>query len=596
MPRNRPQLPTSTKPNISTVFQQALALHQQGRVMEAKLHYELVLQRMPTHFDALHLLGVVALHSRDFERGIELIRKAIKLNPKFPDAHYNLGNGLMELQRPEDALASHNRAIALRPTYSEAHNSRGFALRQLDRFEEALASYDRAIACKPGYREAHNNRAGVLRSLKRYEEALTACDTAISLGPKNAEAHYSRGVVLQDLKRSIEALACYDIAIALKPDYAEAHNKRGHVLSELKRLEEAVVSYDKAISLKPNNADQHYNRAGALKDLGQNEGALSDYRAAISLEPDKPQFHWDQGLCLLQMGRYEAGWQLYEWGKKINFRSNRVFPKPLWTGNEDISNKVLFIHWEQGLGDTIQFCRYGKILNAMGVNVVMSVQQPLYGLLQQLAPDIRIINQDEVPSTFDYHCPLLSLPLAVGTVLENIPSQRIYIVSDPAAAKKWSVRLPAKDRPRIGVVWGGNPNYKNDHNRSVELQHIIPLFSFDAHWISLQKDIKESDQRNIANLSQVYDYSDQIEDFSDTAAIIEHLDLVITVDTSVAHLAGAMGKPAWILLPYNSDWRWLLNRTDSPWYPSVRLFRHDDTRSWSSVIARVRAALGTLSC
>jgi len=292
------------------------------------------------------------------------------------------------------------------------------------------------------------------------------------------------------------------------------------------------------------------------------------------------------------MGRFEQGWRLHEWRKKLAEPvGNRSFPQPLWLGREDISSKTLFVHWEQGLGDTIQFCRYGKLLTARGVTVVMSVQEPLYRLLRQMSPDIQIINHDEVPSAFDYHCPLMSLPLALGTTLETIPSEQRYIFADEQLRKAWDVRLPPKTKPRIGVVWSGSTKHKNDHNRSIDLLTLAPVFSADAHWISLQNELRRGDFALLQELHPLVSYGVELKDFSDTAAVIDLLDLVITVDTSIAHLAGAMGKKVWILLPYNSDWRWLTERNDSPWYPSARLFRQADVGSWGNVIARVHGAL-----
>jgi len=382
-----------------------------------------------------------------------------------------------------------------------------------------------------------------------------------SLKPDYAEAHNNRGNALRALNRPMEALASYDKTIALKPDYAEAHNNRGNVLLDLKRPEEALISYDKAIALKPNDAGAHFN----------------------------------QSLCLLLLGRFEQGWRQYEWRKKRDEPiAARPYPQPLWLGNENIAGKTLFLWWEQGFGDTIQFCRYANLVEARGAKVIISVQQPLHRLLQQISPTILVINQNETPTYFDYHCPLLSLPLAFRTSLETIPAQAQRLKADDALRSTWSARLPPKTKPRIGVVWRGGTIHKNDHNRSIELGQFLTIVGADADWVCLQKEIRDTDAAVFHEDSRIAFFGDDLKDFSDTAALLDLMDLVITVDTSVAHLAGAMGKPVWVLLPYNPDWRWQLDRNDSPWYPSARLFRQPEIGNWTAVLDEVKSELRSI--
>ena len=337
------------------------------------------------------------------------------------------------------------------------------------------------------------------------------------------------------------------------------------------------------------------NRGNALRDLKRSEEALASYDKAIALNPDYAEAFLNQSLCLLQMGHYEQGWRQYEWRKKLDERTgDRTFCQPFWLGKEDIAGKILLIHWEQGLGDTIQFCRYVKLVEARGAKIIMSVQQPLCGLLRQISSSIQIIHQDETPTDFDFHCPLLSLPLALGTTLETIPAERQYLSADQQLHDVWSARLSSTTKSRIGLVWSGRAAHKNDHNRSIPLERLVPLLSPDAHWISLQKEFREKDAAVLLQHDSIVHFGDDLRDFSDTAALPNLLDLVITVDTSVAHLAGAMGKPVWILLPYNPDWRWLLDRTDSPWYPSVRLFRQQQIGDWVGLVDQVKCELSYL--
>jgi tetratricopeptide (TPR) repeat protein len=536
-----------------------MVLYRQGKLADAERCYREVLHQRPDNFGALYLLGVIARQTGRPAEALAIYDKAIALKPDLAEAHNNRGNALRDLKLPAEALASYDKAIALKPDLAEAHNNRGNALRHLNRLEEALASYDHAIALKQNYANAHNNRGNALMDLNLPVEALASYDRAITLKPDYVEAYNNRGIVLKDLKRHAEALASYDKAITLKPDVAEAHNNRGSLLMDLKRPAEALASYDKAIALK------------------------SDYAEA----------HWNKSLCLLLMGHFEQGLRQYEWRKKRvkEPMGVRFYPQPVWLGKENIAGKTLFIYREQGLGDTIQFCRYAKLVEARGAKVIMSVQQPLYGLLKQISPTIQILKPNEEPTDFDYHCPLLSLPLALGTTLETIPTEQQYLKSDEELRSVWSARLPPKTKPRIGVVWSGNIAHTRLHHRSIELQQFLSIFSPDAEWISLQKEIREKDFAMLRQLGRIAFFGDDLRDFSDTAALLDLMDLVITIDSSLAHLAGAMGKPVWILLPYNPDWRWLLDRIDSPWYPSARLFRQQQIGNWATVIDHVKNEL-----
>jgi Tfp pilus assembly protein PilF len=465
-------------------------------------------------------------------------------------------------------------------------------LANLNRIDDALAAFENAVAVKPDYAEAHNNRALILNGLMRFDDALTSFDTAIALKPDNATAHNNRGTALQDLGRLDEALASFEKAIALKPDYAQAYYNSGIVLQDLQRLDAALLSLDRAIALWPDYVQAHHNRGAVLQDQRRLDEAIAAYDKALAFMPGYAEAYANQSYCYLQKGQFEQGWRLHEWRKRLETPvGNRSFAQPLWLGGEDISNKTVFVHSEQGLGDTIQFCRYAKVLKARGASVVMSVQEPLYRLLQHMESGVQIIGDAQVPAAFDLHCPLLSLPLTLGTRLETVPSEQRYIFADTQLREAWQARLPPPTKPRIGLVWSGSSKHKNDSLRSIDLSALVPLLSPAAHWISLQNEPRPGDAVVLEELRQVVSYGDALKDFADTAAVIDLLDLVITVDTSVAHLAGAMGRPVWILLPFNSDWRWLLDRDDSPWYPSARLFRQQQFGSWASVFTSLHAAL-----
>jgi len=511
-----------------------------------------------------------------------------------PVALYQRGTELRGLRHFVEALGAFNQAIALKPDYAEAHNSRGIMLVNLDRPEAAVAAFDTAIVLKPEYAEAYYNRGIVLQDLKRLAEALASFDMALARQLNNAIVHNNRGTVLREMNRQDDAVACFATAIALKPDYAEAYYNRATVLHEMNRIEEAIADFDAAIALKPDYPEAYINRGVALQNVERLDEALADFDRASAMLPDYAEVYCNKAYCLLLMGQFEQGWRLHEWRKRTATPvGNRSFPGPLWLGQQEVADKTVFIHWEQGLGDTLQFCRYGKRLAARGAKVVMSVQEPLYRLLSQLSPGVQVIHQDEAPAAFDYHCPMMSLPLAFATSLQDIPSEPRYLVADERLRRKWRTRLPPPTRPRIGLVWAGSKSHRNDRNRSTGLSAFARVFDTNAHWISLQKELREGDEALLRQYPQIFRDDDYLRDFSDTAAVIDLLDLVITVDTSVAHLAGAMGKPVWILLPFNSDWRWLVNRNDSPWYPTIRLFRQHDAHSWENVISSVLATVET---
>jgi tetratricopeptide (TPR) repeat protein len=617
----------TSAPAQAAAFNQGLWLHQQGHLADAERIYRQVLQREPANASALHMFGVVALQTGRSERAVKMIGKAIALDPNNADAFNNLGLALQDQRRSTEAVAAYDRAVAINPDDADVYSNRGLALEALRRFTDALASYDKAIALRSNFPEAHNNRGNVLRSLNRPDEALSAYAGAMALRPDFAAAHYNNGNVLRDLRRGAEALASYDKAIALRPDYADAYCNRGVVLQELRRSEEAIASCDRAIASRPDLGVAHHSRGNALRALGRYDEALASLDLAIALMPGHASLHNDRGvvlhglrrfeealasygkatllqpdyaevwvtwaISLLQIGRFAEGWRLYEWRKKLPEAGAvyRSFRQPLWSGEEDISGKTLFIHCEQGLGDTLQFCRYARLAEARGAKVVMAVQQPLVRLLEQLGPTIQVTGPEQVPADFDYYCPLLSLPLAFGTEPDTVPAALPYLQASAGLREQWSARLPVKTRRRIGVAWRGSATFANDSSRSIDLTTFRALLDLDAEWVCIQKDISPDDQAVLRQDGRIASFGEERGDFADTAALLDTMDLVITVDTSVGHLAAAMGKPVWLLVSCVSDWRWMLDRDDSPWYPSVRLFRQRKVGSWSDVFDQVKREL-----
>jgi tetratricopeptide (TPR) repeat protein len=578
---------------VPQATQHALAAYQRGETAEAERLCRLALDAQPDYFDALYLSGIIAEQTGRTEEAVELLSKAVAVNPSIADAHYNRGVALGELNRTAEALESYERAIALKADYIDAHFNRGVTLAELERPTEAVASYDRAIALQPDYAEAYNNRGIALSRLQHYVEALASYEGAIAHKPDYARAYNNRGVALRDLERYTQALESYDRAIALRPDYPEAHNNRGIALAELNRPEAALESYKRAVALKPDYAEAFYNRGNALRDLNRIKEAIDSYERAIALAPDYASAHWNLADCRLLLGDFALGWQEYEWRWKLpqNDNGRREFQQPLWLGAQALKGRTILLHSGLGIGDTLLFCRYAKEVATLGAKVVLEVQASLLPLLADLEGVTQVVPRGVPLPAFDYHCPLMSIPLAFRTDLATIPAAVPYIHSDPSRVAAWREKLGDKRKPRVGLVWSGSLLLKND-KRSMALTEILPLVGDWAEWVCLQKEVGESETALLASRPDVRFVGRELNDFADTAALIELMDVVVSVDTAVANLAGAMGKPVWILLPYiPMDWRWMLNREDSIWYPTARLFRQSADRDWASIIGRVNEEL-----
>lgn len=609
------------------LFQQAWTLHQAGQLSAALQSCEQALQLQPAHFNALHLSGIIALQAGNPGRAVELITNALAIIPDHVDAlinrsnaraalrqfaeaaadceraiaarpdiapaHVQHGNMLRKLGRFEAAVASYDRAIVLQPEQAETHFNRGIALKELQQYEQAVAAYDRAIALNPGFVAALANRGVALAALQQHAAAIAAYDRAAALAPGIAFIHLHRGISLHALGQHDAALENYRQAIALEPGNAEARQNLGIALLQLRRHEDAIASFDRAIELNPQYADAHANRALALAESGQHAAALKNYEQAIALQPELRVAQRNASHLLLQLGQYEKGWAQFEWRLRgdENRANRRAFTQPLWLGREPLQGKTILLHSEQGLGDTLQFCRYAQQVAALGATVILEVQQPLARLLAPLQGVAMLVSRGSVLPPFDLHCPLMSLPHALQTRIDNIPAAGGYISADAAKISEWQTLLGAKTRPRVGLVWSGNPQHRNDSNRSIPLREFSALLQPGLEYVCLQKDIQPADQAILDTQPGIRCIGDRLHDFSDTAALCALMDLVISVDTSLAHLAGAMGKPVWVLLPFNPDWRWMLERSDSPWYSSARLYREQRQQGWGPVITRVREDL-----
>ncbi|MCC6301621.1 MAG: tetratricopeptide repeat protein [Gammaproteobacteria bacterium] len=612
--------------HFDTLCMLALLEFQSGRGEESLLLLNHAVKVDPNSAVAVTNRGNVLLAMKRYEDALTSYDRALALKANYAEIHFNRGVVLRELARDREALASYDRALALRPEYAEAHNNRGIvlellsrpleaiaayeralgrnpgfaqahynrgnALRTLERYEEAADSYSRALGCNPDYVDARINRGNVLRELGHLDEALSDYDVALKLNPVYGDALLNRAIVLNSLNRHAEALASLERALALTPDHPEALCNLGITLRSLNQLPESLVALDRALELRPDYIEACVERSMLMMYMRRFDQAYADIGRALTLDPAYPEAHFCEAVYRLVTAEFARGWEEYEWRWQVKEAGvARAFEAPLWLGHEDLSGKTILLYSEQGYGDTLQFCRYAPRVAALGARVILEVQPPLQPLLARMTGPARVFATGDPLPAFDYRCPLMSLPLAFHTDLRTIPAETPYLGADPARIEAWRIRLSPAAGPRIGIAWSGRPAFRNDHNRSIRLEGFLPLLTDAATFVCLQKELRDHDRELLARHPWIRYVGAELNDFGDTAALVECLDLVISVDTSVAHLAGALGKPTWILLPYHPDWRWLLDREDSPWYSGVRLFRQPRPGDWDSVIARVAAEL-----
>ncbi len=503
--------------------------HQAGQLAQAELVYRQILAIDPRHADGLHLLGGIALQTGHNKAAIDLIRKAIAVNRRNPAFHCDLGTALQHQGELDEAAKSYRQAIALKPDYAEALNNLGNVLADQDKLDEAAKAYRRALAFKPDY----------------------------------AEAHYNLGHLLTREYRPDEALACYRKALDLKPDYAEPLNAVGLALQEQGELGEAAACYRKALDLKP----------------------------------DFPEAHYNHGLVLLLEGKLRQGWEEFEWRWRSKEVRRRYPVDRQWYGG-DLNGRTILLHAEQGLGDSLQFVRYAPLVAGLGATVLLEVQKPLVALFSEMDGVSGVFAHGDALPPFDTHCPLMSLPLALATTLDTIPGHTPYLRADPERAAAWRRRGEALPGLRVGLVWAGNPRpfqpgaHAIDRRRSITLDHFAEFAALGGvSFISLQKGEAASQTKAPPAGLTIYDWTDELNDLADTAALVDTLDLVIGVDTSVIHLVGALAKPVWLLNRFDTCWRWLLERDDSPWYPTLRQFRQRSPGDWRGVLSKVHAEL-----
>jgi tetratricopeptide (TPR) repeat protein len=544
--------------DITRARDHAIALHQQGRVSDAKQIYMRILAAAPADLAVRHMLGVIRVQQGRKQEARELIGAVVKANPNDALALSNYSNVLNEMGAFEDALKGFDRVLALTPYSADAWNNRGNALQNLWRLQEALACYDKALALQPIHRLALNNR----------------------------------GNVLSKLRRPAAALADYDAALSQAPNFTDAHNNRGDVLRMMGRYDEALAAYDRVLALDPNRAGTWNNRGSALQNLKRLEEAQKSFRRASDLQPELPGPYLNQAICHLLAGDFEAGWPLFEWRKRFpDLREDREYPQPLWTGAQDIRGKTLLAYIDLGLGDAIHFYRYAALAQARGATVILEVNGSLLRLLNSANPPVTLIGRHQ-PRNFDYHIPLLSLPLALGATA--IPATERYLRAEPDRVRQWARKI-GKSGVTIGIAWQGNTNALGSEGKSFPVAALANIAKIPGvRLISLQKNAGAEQLHHLPPgmaIETLENFDEGSDAFLDSAAIMECLDLIITCDTALAHLAGALGVNSWLALKYVPEWRWFLDRADTPWYPMMRLFRQTAPGDWGSVFDAMEAEI-----
>ena len=600
-----------------------------GDLQQAKHTCLEILKEQPNNEAILYLLGVIYAQLEEYDLGMEHLKKSLQFNPNNIAAYVVLGGVYQRQGEVDEAITCYIKALQINPNLADVHNNLGSILCQKKQFNEAIVCYQTALKINPDYIHTYINMANIFLEIKQFDEAITCCQKAIQINPNVDEAYAKIGLALTDMGRSDEAISFYRKAnqlnpnnlmalyglctilqckgqlddalqyyyklLELDPNYAKAHYGLGFIFRDKGQLDESINCFQKAIKLKPTFIEAYIGLGSAFLKKGQIDEASTSYQKAIELDSANPIAHHDWAFCLISLGDLSRGWKEHQWVYKtqegINFLQN--YSEPLWTGF-DISGLTVLLHdgplGSFGFGDTIQFIRYTPLIAARGAKVIFECKKELISLLSNVDGVYQIMELGGQPPRFDVHCHLLDLPFIFDISLDNIPARVPYIPADPTMIKDWGEKIQHNgDKLKVGLVWGGGSG------KYCHLKTYLFLGSLDKIiFYSLQKGPAADEAKNPPDGMQLIDLTNEIYDFTDTAALIEHLDLVISVDTSVAHLAGALGKPVWTLLPFASCWRWMRNGEDSPWYPTMRLFRQTSPGDWNSVMAKVAEELKKL--
>ncbi|MGJ4951758.1 tetratricopeptide repeat protein [Bradyrhizobium sp. HKCCYLS20291] len=596
--RERHASQTTTKPkpvrsdDAALLFESALRDIANGRHADAEACCQLALAIDGGHAPTLNLLSILALQAGQYDAALQWVSRALRQDVQ-PQYFLTLATVLQVLGRSDEVIKVVDKASTLGLESPDLWMLRGNALVNLQQLTEAVSSFQRVLELNPQNWDAANQCGIVLQRLGRIDEALACLDLSDALRPNHVPTLLMRGALLTALKRLDEALLICRRANEIEPGNSDICVKTGIVLRTMCRDEEALKLFERALALQPGSRDALHNSAAVLTKLHRFDEAFEIYGRLKEFDPSDALAELGIAHLKLLSGDFDAGWR----GREARWRVPHFYPRfqqPMWDGQEDVAGKTIVITADEGLGDTLQFVRYVPWVAALGARVILAVQESLMTLLSRTPGISQCIPVSEAAglAAVDFHCPIMSLPFVFRTTVETIPAPVSYLPApDPDRIRCWEDLLGAHDKMRVGLVWSGNPNHPDDHNRSIPLRMFSSLLAEEATFISLQKEPKAVDQATLQQVGHVLDLTSQLTDFADTAALISCLDLVITVDTSVAHLAGALGRPTWMLLSFTPDYRWLLEREDSVWYPTMRLFRQSGKRDWAEVVEQVRASL-----
>jgi tetratricopeptide (TPR) repeat protein len=550
--------------NIDEQFKSAFGNYSKGNLSQAETLLKEIVHVQPGNTDALYLLAEISYRSGKRDAAVDYLRNALQHDSTNAEASSNLGFILQEKGQFDEAVQCYRKALQINPHLLEAYINLGNVFKEKGQFVDAIRCYQSALQLNPDLPETYGNLGLTFQKAGRPDEAIEYCQKAVEHNPHDANMYYNLGIVFQEKGQLDEAITCYQKALQIDPHDAGIYNNLAFALQENRRPHEAMPYYQKALQLNP------------------------DYATA----------HWNLSLAFLLTGNFREGWKEYEWRWETQYliSSRRQFRQPLWDGS-DIKGRTILLHAEQGFGDTIQFIRYAPLVAERGAQVIVECQKELASLLQSVEGIAKVVVRGEELPEFDVQCPLLSLPLAIDTTLETIPAIVPYMAADAGLTKTWKAKISQDNsKMKIGFAWAGNPGFKQNRYRNMPLELFLPLTQIpDVAFYSLQKGGEAEEAKNPPGGMRLFDYTEDILDFSDTASFIKNLDLIISVDTAIAHLAGALGKPVWTLLPFSPEWRWLLNREDCPWYPTMRLFRQPALGNWEPVIEYVRNELHELT-
>ena len=579
-------------PTIAEALDAAVKFHKDGDLERAERLYWEVVRADARNADAWHLLGLVAQAKRQFASALEFIGRAVQLDGAQPSFHDHLAEVYRALGQFSEAEACCHRALGLQGDFAAARNTLGMILAEQGRFHQAAASYRRALAIEPGDAKAHCNLGGALVELGQTSQAAECFRRAIEADRDLAEAHFNLGAIFQGQGQLDDATECYQNAIRAKPDCVPAHNNLGTLYKRQNKLKEAIGCYERALEFRPDFAEVLNNLGNVFQLQGRIAEAAICYDQTLRIKPDFLLARCNRALLYLAAGDFASGWPDYEWRCEFPDFPKRTFAEPRWQG-EPLAGRTLLVYAEQGLGDTLQFIRYVPLLERLGPALIVEVAATLVPLLQQagVGRSARLVAKGAALPRFDVQVSLLSLPGILGTTLETIPNRVPYLSADPRLVDEWRRVLPPTSRLKVGIAWQGSTTYAADHFRSIPLARFAPLAREGVELVSLQIGPGSQQLSEIAGRFPVLDLGQRLDRahgaFMDTAAIVQCLDLVVTSDTAIAHLAGGLAVNVWVALPLSPDWRWLREREDSPWYPTMRLFRQTRFDDWPPVFARM---------